>query len=171
MSDDTPLALVAAVRRGGVAVRTEAVASFVEALAHLDLDRPASLYWAGRLTLVDDRDDLAAYDAAFLRFVAGADTPDPDDDGDEDEQDAGATALAETVGAVTGAPEAAEPDDDRDGSGDEGSDLVLRTVAGVAERLAGRDFAACTPAELVELARAVDRIRATPAVRRSRACG
>jgi uncharacterized protein with von Willebrand factor type A (vWA) domain len=167
VSDDTPSALVAAVRDGGIRVRTEAVATFVEALAQLDLERPASLYWAGRLTLVQRAADLPAYDAAFLGFVAGSGASDADDEPDGDESAAAPPARREAAAVTTGGPETTVGDDADDGSLDP-DQLVVHTVASVAERLAHRDFATCTESELAELNRAIDRLRGSPSLRRSR---
>jgi uncharacterized protein len=59
------VALVARVRAAGVAVAASGPAGFVAALRHLTPRSRTELYWAARLTLVNQVEDLAAFDAAF----------------------------------------------------------------------------------------------------------
>ena len=73
-------------RRRGLPVGTGRILTFCRAVAALNrLDR-TSVYWAGRVSMVARREDLAAYDAAFaewfpnrardvLSMVAGRDDP------------------------------------------------------------------------------------------------
>jgi uncharacterized protein with von Willebrand factor type A (vWA) domain len=153
----TPDALVAAVRAAGVGVAADAVVLLTRALGELEPLDAASLYWAARVTLVAHRDDLDAFDRGFVAFVAGsAATPDPSPSAAA--EDRPVEARAEVVG------------DDRpaEAEGEDGDDLPVLVAASREERLAERDFARCTPAELAELARAVDRLRWTGATRRSR---
>ncbi len=55
----------AALRHAGLAVTTDRVAAFLTALDELDVTSRTATYWAGRLTLCSDPDDLARYDMAF----------------------------------------------------------------------------------------------------------
>jgi uncharacterized protein len=72
-------ALVARMRRGGVAVAGSGPAGFVQALAELVPRTRSELYWAARLTLVNRMEDLAAFDvvfeAVFGDAVLGLDPP------------------------------------------------------------------------------------------------
>ncbi len=56
-----------ALRREGVAVGTDGVATFCEAVALA----PEDLYWAGRVTLVSREGDLAVYDRVFGAHFGG----------------------------------------------------------------------------------------------------
>jgi uncharacterized protein with von Willebrand factor type A (vWA) domain len=55
----------AVLRHAGVPVTTERVAAFVAALDELDVTSRLQTYWAGRLTLCSDPDDIARYNMAF----------------------------------------------------------------------------------------------------------
>jgi uncharacterized protein with von Willebrand factor type A (vWA) domain len=55
----------AALRHAGLAVTTDRVAAFLTALDELDVTSKPQTYWAGRLTLCADPDDIGRYDAAF----------------------------------------------------------------------------------------------------------
>ena len=58
---------VAALRDAGLAVPPTSSQAFVEALACLDLSAGSSWYWAGRATLVQREEDIAAFDTVFAR--------------------------------------------------------------------------------------------------------
>ncbi|WP_158848389.1 vWA domain-containing protein [Saccharothrix deserti] len=60
-----------ALRHGGVACGPERVQAFVAAVDHLDLAQRDHVYWAGRLTLCSEPDDLPRYDAAFAAWFGG----------------------------------------------------------------------------------------------------
>ncbi|MBF6301000.1 VWA domain-containing protein [Nocardia amamiensis] len=66
------VAVVARLRRGGVAVAPSGPALFVQALRRMAPRSRTELYWAMRLTLVDRMQDLAAFDAVFAAVFAGA---------------------------------------------------------------------------------------------------
>jgi uncharacterized protein with von Willebrand factor type A (vWA) domain len=68
-------ALVVRLRGAGVAVSADGQANFVQALRRLAPHTASALYWAARLTLVNRRDDLAAFDAVFAA-VFGTAPPD-----------------------------------------------------------------------------------------------
>jgi hypothetical protein len=55
----------AVLRHAGLAVTTDRVAAYLAALDELDLGGRERAYWAGRLTLCSDPDDIARYDLAF----------------------------------------------------------------------------------------------------------
>ncbi len=63
-----------ALRAAGVRADAGRIAAFVEALGAVDPTRRGDVYWAGRLTLCADPDDLPRYDAAFTA-VFGSDQP------------------------------------------------------------------------------------------------
>ncbi|MFD0204736.1 MULTISPECIES: vWA domain-containing protein [Saccharothrix] len=60
-----------ALRHGGVACGPDRVQAFVAAVDHLDVARREDVYWAGRVTLCGEHDDLPRYDAAFAAWFGG----------------------------------------------------------------------------------------------------
>ena len=60
-------------RHAGMACGPGRVQAFLAATEHLDLADREQLYWAGRLTLCADPEDLPRYDAAFARWFTGED--------------------------------------------------------------------------------------------------
>src|SRR5581483_1130816 len=55
----------ATLRHAGLAISTDRVAAFLSALDELDVTDRQATYWAGRLTLCADPDDVGRYDTAF----------------------------------------------------------------------------------------------------------
>lgn len=58
-------------RAAGVAASPDRVQAFVEALGVLDAARAADVYWAGRVTLCGDADDVDRYDRVFDAYFGG----------------------------------------------------------------------------------------------------
>ncbi|GAA4147709.1 VWA domain-containing protein [Phytohabitans flavus] len=58
-------------RNAGVQATGERVEAMVAAVDALDVTRPEDAYWAGRLTLCGEPDDLPVYDAAFAAYFGG----------------------------------------------------------------------------------------------------
>jgi len=58
-------------RHVGVPATPDRVQALVVALGHLDVTDPAQVYWAGRVTLCADPEDLERYDAAFALYFSG----------------------------------------------------------------------------------------------------
>jgi uncharacterized protein len=59
-----------ALRRAGLSCDQHRTATYLEAVGCLDVADPASLYWAGRVTLCAQPDDLPAYDEAFAAWFS-----------------------------------------------------------------------------------------------------
>jgi uncharacterized protein with von Willebrand factor type A (vWA) domain len=57
-----------ALRRAGLTCDAHRIAAFLAAVDQLDLTDPANLYWAGRITLCSQADDLPDYDEAFAAW-------------------------------------------------------------------------------------------------------
>ncbi len=131
-------ALGRVLRTAGVAADAERVAAFTQALGHLDPLKRDDVYWAGRLTLCSDPDDLPRYDAAFdavfqaarLPTLALAEQPEPPQ-----------TLPAQAAGAE-GSPD-----------GGEGRTERMRASASALEVLRARDIAELTGSDRAELAR------------------
>ncbi|MBB4685380.1 vWA domain-containing protein [Amycolatopsis jiangsuensis] len=63
----------AALREAGVACDARRVQAYLAAVGEVDLAAPTQVYWAGRLTLCSDPDDLPRYEEAFARWFAADD--------------------------------------------------------------------------------------------------
>ena len=75
MADRVAVAFARVVRSAGLDVTVGNVTAFVEALDAVGVARRASVYWAGRATLVRCPEDSVTYDRAFHAFWGGgADT-------------------------------------------------------------------------------------------------
>nr|WP_042190801.1 VWA domain-containing protein [Kibdelosporangium sp. MJ126-NF4] len=61
----------ATLRAAGLACEPERVQAYLAAVEHIDLTVPDQLYWAGRLTLCGEPDDLPRYDEAFQAWFTG----------------------------------------------------------------------------------------------------
>jgi uncharacterized protein with von Willebrand factor type A (vWA) domain len=58
-------------RHAGVPASPERVQAMIVALGHLDVLDANQVYWAGRVTLCGDPEDLDRYDAAFALYFSG----------------------------------------------------------------------------------------------------
>ena len=67
MSDPLPgfVGFAEALREAGLPCDAHRIQAYLAAVGEVDLTDPEQLYWAGRLTLCADPDDLPRYDAAF----------------------------------------------------------------------------------------------------------
>lgn len=144
-------------RAAGVVVPVGAVTVFAEALDLVGLERRAGIYWAGRATLVTNREDLAVYDRVFASFWDGASA-----------ERQVTMAQPVTVGVDGGGAKEDEPDavptDDGPKVGD--PDRAVRFSR--AEVLAERDFSDLTADEWAEADRLIARLRVRTELRRSR---
>jgi uncharacterized protein with von Willebrand factor type A (vWA) domain len=122
----------AALRHAGLAVTTDRVAAFVSALDELDVASRSQVYWAGRLTLCTDPDDLGRYDAAFRAWFE----TDPRRKLPAQQQRPAPPSRLASLGAEG---------DDGDGDGDETP--RLKVSASASEVLRHRDLAELSDAE------------------------
>jgi uncharacterized protein len=131
-------------RNAGLAVTTDRVAAFLSALDSLDVTDRAQTYWAGRLTLCSDPDDLPRYDQAFAGwFEPGR---------------GGGTQVRDERPPPPPRLAALTPEDA--GSGDEGSDSPqIHAKASGTEILRHRDLGELTPAEREHLRRLMALLR------------
>jgi uncharacterized protein with von Willebrand factor type A (vWA) domain len=135
-------------RSAGLEVPVSSVVTYSQALGRLGLGDQALVYWAGRATLLRRPEDLATYDRAFWAFWAGH-WPE----------------LAPDRAALTRVMDA-QADNPAEGAGLGETTLVLSYSA--AEVLRAKDFARCTPVELAEAYRLMDKLRLQASRRRSR---
>lgn len=147
------VAFARSLRVAGLAVPPSTVVTYARALDAVGLDDRDGVYWAGRATLVRRPEDAEAYDAAFAAFWEGRQSFRP--------------PTHERP-----PPPAIAVDDDADGTGDDGGGVEPGTTNAVRfsarEVLRTKDLGACTPEELAEAARLVDRLKLGGSRRRSR---
>lgn len=148
MSADRIVELGQALRRAGLPVGTGRIRTFAQATALT----PGELYWAGRVTLVGRRDDLAVYDRVFRELfgfsidtMPGKPPPDMHLSGTVSEQDINLSEVEDEIDV---------PEDVK--------------MASRIERLRQRSFAKLDVNELAELSRSIDRLRLVAPVRRTR---
>lgn len=127
-------AFVAALRRVGLAVPVGSAVAYFEALGALGLDDRDRVYWAGRATLVPDREDVSLYDHVFGAFWDGHALIIDDRESSEESL---------TVAVDDDDPDAGDGSDD-----DDAEIIALRYSA--TEVLGAKDFAAYDAAELAE---------------------
>jgi len=125
-----------ALRANGVAADATRLATAISALGHVDPLDAEQVYWAGRVTLCGEPDDLPRYDAVFDAWFRGR-LPMPS--GPQPPGRPGQVMQLRSL-AASDADESDESDDDQ-----------LRTAASDAEVLRHRDVAGLTDAERSEI--------------------
>jgi uncharacterized protein with von Willebrand factor type A (vWA) domain len=138
-------------RHAGVAATADRVPAFLAAAAQLGADDPAGVYWAGRLTLCSEPDDLPIYDAAFEAYF-GRRRP----------------AARRTPPVTVTLPGVSAPFGVGSGEGDEQPAETLAVSASPVEVLRHRDIAELTGPERDEVRRLVALLEPATAPRRSR---
>jgi hypothetical protein len=68
---DVVLGFARTLRHAGVPAGPDRVQAMLSALGHVEVLDPGQVYWAGRLTLCADPEDLERYDAAFALYFGG----------------------------------------------------------------------------------------------------
>jgi uncharacterized protein with von Willebrand factor type A (vWA) domain len=142
-----------ALRANGVAADATRLATAVEALTHVDVLDARQVYWAGRVALCGEPDDLPRYDALFDTWFRGS-LPPPQ----RPEQARTATTVSQ-LRAVDGS---------RDGDESEADDDALPTAASGIEQLRQRDLGELTDAEREEIQRLITLLAPRVAHRRTR---
>jgi uncharacterized protein with von Willebrand factor type A (vWA) domain len=132
-SDPMPglVGFATALREAGLPSGPQRVQAYLDAVERVDVADTSQLYWAGRLTLCADPDDLPRYDDAFAQWFAAAE-PGPRQATVRREQQARVAAMAEEE--AEGGESGTESDE-------------LRVAATDAEVLRHRDLAELSPAE------------------------
>lgn len=137
-----------ALAAAGVGVGTDRTAAYLAAVGEVDVAEPRQLYWAGRLTLCSEPDELATYDDVFARWFLGA---------PQTVVEAAAAPRPARVAALT--PVGAD-----EGGGDA---VAHRTGASEAEVLRRRDLAGLSADERAYLRELLALLRPQPPMRRS----
>jgi len=143
----------AVLRHAGLAITTDRVTAFLAALDTLDITSAAQTYWAGRLTLCAEPDDIPRYDAAFDEWFT------PPKGGRVrrfDERPPPPPRLAALVDVVDAAGEA----------GEQGPQMQAQ--ASGQEILRHRDLGELSPAEREHLHQMLALLRPDPPTRPSR---
>jgi uncharacterized protein with von Willebrand factor type A (vWA) domain len=155
-ADALVVAFARVLRKAGLDVPVGATVTFAEAVGELGAASEASVYWAGRATLVRRPEDIPLYDRAFAVFwkrasfgLTGRMAPEVQK----------LTLLLDTDEAIDG--------------GDEGETIeidgpVLTVRYSAQEVLRHKDFAAYSHGELDEARRLMTDLRLAGALRRSR---
>ncbi len=143
----------AVLRGAGVPVTTDRVAAFLGALDTLDVTSQVQTYWAGRLTLCADPDDIARYDAAFDAWFSP--------------RRGGGTRISDQRRPRPPTLAALMPSTER-GGGDQQAPELIRAAASGAETLRHRDLGELTPAERDHRRRLLAVLRPDPPTRASR---
>ena len=143
----------------GLPVTTERVTAYLQALRLVDLASEPAVYWAGRLTLCADPDDVARYDQGFAAWFSS----DPRD------QRMGRprppVPRASTIAALADPPPGS-------GTGDDDEETPeLRVAATGEEVLRERDMAELTIGEREHLRALLALLRPDPPRRRARRRG
>ncbi|MEV4310981.1 VWA domain-containing protein [Actinocrispum sp. NPDC049592] len=139
----------AALRAAGLACEPERVQAYLQAVGHVDVSVPDELYWAGRLTLCGEPDDLPRYDDAFAAWFTNR----PVRKAKTDNQ---ARPKVSMIAAMTPAPQANGEGEDADQLGVAASDT---------EVLRRRDISDLTPAERAHLRQLMELLKPDPPTR------
>ncbi|NYH79105.1 hypothetical protein FHR84_002439 [Actinopolyspora biskrensis] len=138
-----------ALRHSGLNCDPGRVRAFLDATAHVDLTEWTRLYWAARLTLCSEPDDLPLFDAAFAAWFGGL------------PESGGAVARHRAV-----RPRAAPLGGESHGES-EASETEELAVAGDVETLRRRDLAELGEAERAHLRRMLSQLDLRPPRRSS----
>lgn len=142
----------AALREAGLPCDAQRVQAYLGAAREVDLADPSQLYWAGRLTLCAEPDDLPRYDDAFAAWFAALDPT-------RRKKPPVSRPRQTTMAALTEVP----------GSGRNGDTETddLKVAASDTEILRQRDIAALTPAEREHLRELMATLHLSPPMRRA----
>ncbi|HEU5266853.1 MAG TPA: VWA domain-containing protein, partial [Jatrophihabitans sp.] len=142
-----------ALRANGVAADATRLSTAITALTHVDPLDAQQVYWAGRVALCAEPDDLPRYDALFDAWFRGILPPLP-----QPEQSRTSAAVSQLRATDT-------PSDDADRDAD---DDALPTAASESEQLRHHDLAELTDAEREEIQRLIGLLAPRVAHRRTR---
>jgi hypothetical protein len=141
----------AALRTAGLPCDAQRVQAYLGAIEHVDPASPDELYWAGRLTLCAEPDDLPRYDDAFVAWFAASPPRAPGKSG----QPKPRTSVLATL------------EDAPAGSSQGGEEPPLRAAASDTEILRHRDIAELSAAEREHLRELIGSLRLDPPLRRA----
>ncbi len=141
----------AALRAAGLPADAQRVQAYLGAVGELDVADPGQLYWAGRLTLCAEPDDLPRYDDAFAAWFA-----------EGEQRRSRSTAERPRVVTVAALTDAASGDGHGEREPDE-----LKVAASDTEVLRHRDISQLTAVEREHLRELMATLHLSPPLRRS----
>jgi len=165
-----------ALHAAGVPVTPERSARFGSAISLAEPRSVDQLYWLGRTTLLTGREQIETYDAVFHHIFKGivdladyrgqSPEPAPANSAPAGEREPGAPQRS---GESSSTPRgtSATPGEKQDGDEEEEEASVLAAMS-TQERLAGKEFAACTEEELRLIAELVAQLPLVPPMRMGR---
>ena len=144
-------------RNAGVVVGTNDTMTYVEAVSLINPADLIDVYWAGRGTLINRKDQIPVYNRIFQKFFLDV----------EAAADSELKSMMRATTALSATLEVPSPDP---GQGEESKEeeAQLGYVASGAQVWRNKAFAACTDQELATIRRIVSDIRLTPPRRRTR---
>lgn len=144
-------------RSAGVVVGTNDTMTYVEAVSMINPADLIDVYWAGRGTLVNRKDQIPVYNRIFQKFFL-------------DVEAAAESELKSMMRATTALSATLEVPSPDPGQGEESKEeeAQLGYMASGAQVWRNKAFAACTDQELATIRRIVSDIRLTPPRRRTR---
>ena len=144
-------------RNAGVVVGTNDTMTYVEAVSLINPADLIDVYWAGRGTLVNRKDQISVYNRIFQKFFLDV----------EAAADSELKSMMRATTALSATLEVPSPDP---GQGEESKEeeAQLGYMASGAQVWRNKAFAACTDQELATIRRIVSDIRLTPPRRRTR---
>ncbi|MCF8526470.1 MAG: VWA domain-containing protein [Candidatus Nanopelagicales bacterium] len=155
----------------GVPVTPERSVRFARAIGAAQPQTVDEVYWLGRTTLLTDHGQIEIYDRVFSQIFRGiVDLADsrgqsqhaaPPDSAPAGERSPNAQERAGDPGGSSKVTSATPGESSDDSDGEEEDPQVLAAVS-ESERLADRDFAACTEEELALIRRLVDQLPVVP---------
>ena len=148
-----PVAFAHVLRRWGLRVPVGRLPLYASALGAVGVATRSSVYWAGRATLVNRPEDIAAYDGAFAQFWEGGPPP--------------VARLAVATPVVVEAPDTGDtgPAPGQDPERNERTEVVRYSAV---ETLRDKDFAAYTAEDFDTARRLMAALSLRPASRPSR---
>ena len=144
-------------RNAGVVVGTNDTMTYVEAVSLINPADLIDVYWAGRGTLINRKDQIPVYNRIFQKFFLDV----------EAAADSELKSMMRATTALSATLEVPSPDP---GQGEESKEeeAQLGYMASGAQVWRNKAFAACTDQELATIRRIVSDIRLTPPRRRTR---
>ena len=144
-------------RNAGVVVGTNDTMTYVEAVSLINPADLIDVYWAGRGTLVNRKDQIPVYNRIFQKFFLDVEVA----------ADSELKSMMRATTALSATLEVPSPDP---GQGEESKEeeAQLGYMASGAQVWRNKAFAACTDQELATIRRIVSVIRLTPPRRRTR---
>ena len=142
----------AALRAAGLPCDGQRVQAYLGAIEHIDPAVPEQLYWAGRLTLCAEPDDLPRYDDAFAAWFTATPPRRPRPPGPPTPR------ISRLAMLDTAAPSGSEVGD---------NEPPLRAAASDTEILRHRDIAELTAAEREHLRELIATLHLDPPLRRA----